>query len=320
VFVQDKYAAGEWFLESMLISGETTHASIDSKLEQAVGKAWVCRDGYLHQWTLMVVPAELIGLSRFDMFIRIYDLNADIEITAPASASEAPEGDATERVRGAIAKTKDLDSYRFEVVTVSQGKEVERVQGQVQDKDVQYTTRTPEGMTKEEIVVSDGQIYRRDPDSGTAWQIVPESERAGITESWLKSYSDIIDDSPTATHFNGWKTPFAWKGKETLAGISCDIYLQCRKPYIGAYYELTVCPDGYWHRGQMTITMEAGDFSELLSVTLTTNLFDLNVPVSIPTLAPSEIVTPAPTRTSTPRPTVTPTPPEDAMPTATPKP
>ncbi len=67
-----------------------------NQIEMAEIKAWICEDGYLHQFRMNLagydenMPDQKMGI---DFFIHLYDFNSDIAISAPtdAIALEAPD-------------------------------------------------------------------------------------------------------------------------------------------------------------------------------------------------------------------------------------
>jgi len=283
IYVQDKYATATAFFKTFGGRSEVTPEYIDAQLDQAQAKAWVCQDGYLRQATMTIAYKPAIRPGSIDISLRIFDVNGNIAIAPPALDPQMPQGDATTAVRDAVNKTKTLKSYRFETTAVTDGKQVSHSKGDVQGENQAYThsQTNANGTDAQEILVFDGKMYKRSSGSQGAWELVPEESRYNFGQAAISQFSQLVGDPNAPSHFNGADIPFAWKGKETLDGVSCDVYVQTQKIQIGAYFEMTVCPDGYWHRGQMTVSMEAGDMSRMLSITGTTRLYDLNAPITI---------------------------------------
>lgn len=204
--------------------------------------------------------------------------------------------DATTTVQDAVRRTMALQSYRVESVTRADGKDVSRIQGIVHGNDQQFTYwHGIENETGEqEFLGFGGQMYQRDSKSKSAWLEVSNTSVPQSAQSSLSVFNQLLGDLSTPYGYVGSDIPFVWKSKETVDAMSCDLYVQALKLQIGAHFEMTVCPDGYWHRGRMTVSIESGSMDRIISTTMTTSLSDLNAPLTIEAARVLETVPPAP--------------------------
>lgn len=285
LYVRDRYAAADQFLRAIMRQSDVTNEYIDAQMESAHAAAWVCPDGYLRQIEMDIAYRPSVRPFRMRITWRVLDINGDFTIPTPALNPDMPQGDATQAVQEAVKKTRTLDSYRFETTGVSDEKEVLVAKGVTQGGNSLYTLVEPVSgqLTESEVLVHDGQMYRRPLGTQDPWQASNDILITDYGKATLSNFDQLAPD-PSADggpNFIGSNVPFAWKAKENLDGMACDVYAQTQPVQIGAYYEMTVCPDGYWHRGEFTISMEAGDMSGILSMTMTTRLTDLNAPITI---------------------------------------
>lgn len=93
VYLQDRAAVAQVFLTAIGASGPVTPEQADKFFDRAESKVWVCADDYLHQLELHIstkpqsssdIPVAL------DARIHLYDLNGDVQISAPANAVPLP--------------------------------------------------------------------------------------------------------------------------------------------------------------------------------------------------------------------------------------
>lgn len=93
VYTQDRASVIAFFLVSIAGGVSIPPEQADKLFDRAESRVWVCADDYLHQLEMHVTTKPQSPSSQqnaLDALLRIYDLNGNIEITAPADVVPLP--------------------------------------------------------------------------------------------------------------------------------------------------------------------------------------------------------------------------------------